>query len=230
MLLSSALFVLDQARTEKGAKNKSKGESATIPSFALLTLASLCAIMPQESSATSAKPLSIIVACASDGGIGKAGQLPWRLPGDMAYFKRITTETSASAAGEGAKLNAVIMGRKTWDSIPAKFRPLPGRVNVVLSRNPAALGLPADVLGATSLEDALAAVDNRADIEQCFCIGGAEIYKECFEHARLSKVCLATASCVLSAREHAFVLATAATLCAPACACAPVFHRRHDCM
>ena len=60
----------------------------------------------------------------------------------MAYFKRVTTEAPA------AQQNAVVMGRKTWLSIPKKFRPLPGRANVVLSRNPDAreqLDLPEDV-------------------------------------------------------------------------------------
>ena len=102
-------------------------------------------------------------------GIGKAGKLPWRLPGDLAYFKELTSKTSktSSAAAAAADLesnaaavlalarnvvasssssssspsltlpasavvNATIMGRKTWESIPAKFRPLPGRLNVVL--------------------------------------------------------------------------------------------------
>lgn len=146
--------------------------------------------MPHDAAAMPAapKPVSLIVACTGKGGIGKDGQLPWRLPGDMAYFKRVTTGGSAADAGTGEKLNAVIMGRKTWDSIPAKFRPLAGRVNVVLSRNPGALGLPADVLGATSLPAALSAVDNRADIDQCFIIGGAEVYREALELPRLCKV------------------------------------------
>ena len=58
------------------------------------------------------------------------GSLPWNLPGDLRYFKELTSRTT-----DPAKRNAVIMGRKTWESIPPKFRPLPGRVNVVLSRS-----------------------------------------------------------------------------------------------
>ena len=77
----------------------------------------------------SSKGLIVIVAATKANGIGVNGRLPWRLPGDMAYFARIT-----SNAPEGYT-NAVIMGRKTWESIPLKFRPLPKRVNLVISRN-----------------------------------------------------------------------------------------------
>lgn len=73
--------------------------------------------------------LTIIVAATKSNGIGQHGGLPWRLPKEMAYFARVT-----STAPEGRK-NAVIMGRKTWESIPANFRPLSKRLNVVISHN-----------------------------------------------------------------------------------------------
>lgn len=56
--------------------------------------------------------------------------MPWKLPGDMAYFRELTSRTA-----DPGKQNAVVMGRKTWESIPPKFRPLAGRLNVVLSRS-----------------------------------------------------------------------------------------------
>lgn len=66
--------------------------------------------------------LTLVVACARDGAIGNKGALPWNIPEDMAHFKRLTMG------------HAVIMGRKTWESIPFKYRPLSGRTNIVLTR------------------------------------------------------------------------------------------------
>jgi dihydrofolate reductase len=74
--------------------------------------------------------LTLIVAATRSNGIGKGGTLPWHLPKEMAYFARVT-----SSAPEGS-INAVLMGRNTWESIPDKFRPLRKRMNVVISRNP----------------------------------------------------------------------------------------------
>ena len=113
---------------------------------------------------------SVIVAADQARGIGRAGDLPWRLPGDMAYYKRTT-----STAPEG-KQNAVIMGRKTFESIPPKFRPLRGRINVVLSRDPAYSS--EGVLHAQALDQALGALERRADVAQLFVVGGAELYRE----------------------------------------------------
>lgn len=73
--------------------------------------------------------LTIVVAATISNGIGRAATLPWRLPKEMSFFRQIT-----SAAPEGS-MNAVVMGRATWESIPKKFRPLPKRLNVVISRN-----------------------------------------------------------------------------------------------
>ncbi|KAJ1479378.1 thymidylate synthase-domain-containing protein [Baffinella frigidus] len=134
------------------------------------------------------KSVEMIVACTAQGGIGKDGQLPWKLAGDMAYFKRVTLDTGDAPDAACARQNAVVMGRKTWDSIPAKFRPLAGRVNVVLSRSPASLQLPEGVLAASSLPAALSSLDARADVARCFIIGGAAVYAEALQMPRLSKV------------------------------------------
>ena len=69
--------------------------------------------------------LSLIAAVARNRVIGKDNQLLWHLPGDMRHFRETT------------RGKPVIMGRKTWESLPEKFRPLPGRQNIVVSRNPA---------------------------------------------------------------------------------------------
>lgn len=76
------------------------------------------------------RPVDVIVAATPAGGIGAGGALPWHLPSDMALFKAVTSRTR-----DPTLQNAVIMGRKTWASIPPKFRPLKGRLNVVLSGN-----------------------------------------------------------------------------------------------
>ena len=67
-------------------------------------------------------PLHLILARATNGVIGHQNQIPWQLPEDMAHFRQLTMG------------HPVIMGRKTWDSLPARFRPLPGRRNIVVTR------------------------------------------------------------------------------------------------
>lgn len=155
---------------------------------------SIAAVSPSSSRSF----IVIVAATAGSLGIGKNGALPWRLAADMAYFKRCTSTptTSAAPASTTGKINAVIMGRKTWQSIPERFRPLQGRCNVVLSRNPKArddLGLPEDVLLAGSLTEALgvlssaaaAAPGTTAEVDKVFVIGGGSVYTE----AVASKLC-----------------------------------------
>jgi hypothetical protein len=113
-----------------------------ISSRIVVVVVALLSFAEMANSVQHAKPIIAIVACTRDGGIGKEGTLPWKLPGDMAYFKRVTLDTEDVP---GAR-NAVIMGRKTWESIPNSFRPLPGRLNVVLSRNPKSINLPDGVV------------------------------------------------------------------------------------
>lgn len=101
--------------------------------------------------------LSAIVAVADNGVIGKDGQLPWRLPADLAWFKRQTLG------------KPVLMGRKTFESIG---KPLPGRLNVVLTSGPT----PPGCLGAASLEEALA-LPELAAAPEVMVIGGARVYE-----------------------------------------------------
>jgi len=121
------------------------------------------------------RPFDCVVATDAAGGIGRDNALPWpRLKEDLRFLKRIT-----STAPEG-KRNAVVMGRLTWQSVPAAMQPLPGRLNVVISR--AAPPLPDGVLAATSLEGALEACAAQEDVDAVFVIGGGQIYRQAFDH------------------------------------------------
>jgi dihydrofolate reductase len=99
--------------------------------------------------------VGLIWAQSATGVIGRAGDIPWRLPEDMSRFKKLTMG------------HTVVMGRRTWESLPARVRPLPGRRNVVLTRQADYMAEGAAVV--TSLDDALAQGD-------VWVIGGAEIY------------------------------------------------------
>jgi len=135
-----------------------------------------------------AAPISVIVATTQKGGIGKDGTLPWKLPGDMAHFKKVTTATTPG------KTNAVIMGRKTWESIPENFRPLSDRVNVVLSKSSTdpsfTSRFPEGVLLASSVDNALSQLAARSDISEIFAIGGESVYKEVIEMPSCSRIFL----------------------------------------
>ena len=116
------------------------------------------------------KPIKLIVATDQNGGVGINNQLPWSFRSDMQHFKLTTTRTL-----DKNKQNAVIMGRKTWESIPAKFSPLPGRLNVVISRQPK-LDLPEGVLHFTDPIQAIDKLQSNNSIESIFCTGGAQLY------------------------------------------------------
>jgi dihydrofolate reductase len=119
--------------------------------------------------------LNLIYASARNGVIGNQGTLPWHLPEDLSHFKRMTLGCP------------VIMGRKTWDSIPLKFRPLPGRTNVVVTRQS---DWRADgALPANNMLDALSICEHMSVIlepspEQVWVIGGAQIYAEALPLAK----------------------------------------------
>jgi dihydrofolate reductase len=107
--------------------------------------------------------ISLIVARARDGAIGRKGALPWRITEDLKYFKRLTVG------------KPVVMGRKTWDSIG---RPLPGRHNIVVTRNKAWQATGATVVA--NLAEAIAATGLDTDVRapEIMIIGGGEIYAQ----------------------------------------------------
>ncbi|MCF8610851.1 dihydrofolate reductase [Gordonia sp. HY285] len=116
--------------------------------------------------------VSLVWAQDLAGAIGKANAIPWRVPEDMARFKALT--------GTGS----VIMGRKTWESLPAKFRPLPGRRNVVVTRNRAFDASGAEIV--PGVREALDLVGGVASI-----MGGGEIYAAAMEfatHLRITEI------------------------------------------
>lgn len=110
---------------------------------------------------TASRPrLHLIWAQTASGVIGKENSIPWHVPEDFAHFRNLT------------RGHAVIMGRRTWESLPEKSRPLPGRTNIVITRQP---GYTAD--GATvvaSVDEAIATLDGNA--AEAWVIGGSQIY------------------------------------------------------
>jgi len=88
---------------------------------------------------------------------------------------------------EPGKVNAVIMGRKTWDSIPERFRPLQGRTNVVLTRSSHRI-FPQDVVVANSLQDATQKLETLKNLGSIFVIGGQQIYKQAMDEGIIDKI------------------------------------------
>ncbi|MEK9726858.1 MAG: dihydrofolate reductase [Candidatus Margulisiibacteriota bacterium] len=113
----------------------------------------------------------IVVAHDLNHGIGINNQLPWHSKVDMMHFKTLTT-------GINGQNNAVIMGRKTWESIPEKFRPLPDRTNIVLSKSTQCIE---NAMAAASFEQALTLAESH---DRIFVIGGSQIYEEAIAHPK----------------------------------------------
>jgi dihydrofolate reductase len=110
--------------------------------------------------------VALVAAVARGGVIGRDGGIPWRLPEDMVRFRELTMG------------HPVVMGRRTWESLPDQFRPLPGRGNVVVTRNPDWSAQGAD--RAASMEDALRLLESEPEV---FVIGGGEIYAAALPYA-----------------------------------------------
>lgn len=107
--------------------------------------------------------IGVVWAQAANRVVGRENSIPWRLPEDLAHFRELTTGST------------VVMGRRTWDSLPPRFRPLPDRVNVVLSRS---ADFAAD--GATVVSSIDEALDRSGDI---WVIGGATVWAEALPYA-----------------------------------------------
>lgn len=116
---------------------------------------------------------SAIVAVADNGTIGRDGDLPWHLPDDMKYFQRITMG------------HPVITGRKNYESIPPKYRPLKGRLNIVVTRN-ADYEAPSAVV-VTSLADALERA-GQEPVDEVFVIGGGQIFGEALQNDLIDRL------------------------------------------
>lgn len=115
--------------------------------------------------------IGLVWAEAHGGVIGAGGTMPWHVPEDLAHFKAVTM---------GAP---VVMGRRTWESFPDRFRPLPGRRNIVVTRNDEWGDAGAE--RAESLDDALATV---AGSDTVWIIGGGELFREAIGRADLLEV------------------------------------------
>lgn len=119
---------------------------------------------------TAAPQLGLIWAESEGGVIGLQGVMPWHLPEDLAHFKQLTSSSP------------VIMGRKTWESLPPRFRPLPGRRNIVVTRQQSWAADGAEVAHSVAEALSLAGADTSGP-ESVWVIGGAEIFSSVMEQA-----------------------------------------------
>ena len=163
--------------------------------------------------------LTLIVAATRTLGVGYRGALPWPpIKQEMAYFTRVTKRCRSCPEGSKSRhTNAVIMGRKTWESIPERFRPLKDRVNVVISRKQDALGFGRGPEGVSSkgeevgeetalvvpsLEVAISTLQSRYPpcsslssnspirLDSLFIIGGAQIYAQALKLSSCKRILL----------------------------------------
>ena len=112
--------------------------------------------------------MNLVVACDLDGGIAKDGSIPWRVPDDLKNFRQLTKR---------GKKNAVIMGRKTWESLPGELK---GRRNIVLSRR--------KIEGAECYTNIFEAEEAAKGCDNVWCIGGAEVYRQFLEMDRIQEI------------------------------------------
>lgn len=132
--------------------------------------------------------ITAIVAFDEKQNIGKNGTIPWHFSKDLINFKNYTSG------------NVCIMGRKTWESLPDKYRPLPERTNIIVSKTYCedpdgfikSFGHAPDndymTFAARSLEEAVISYENMFSFRDCFIIGGGRIYQECFDKKLIDKI------------------------------------------
>lgn len=126
--------------------------------------------------------ISLIVAYDENRVIGNKGKVPWHIPEDFKHFKQATMG------------HAVIMGRKTWESLPKKFRPLPGRLNIIMTRTNSSLIAnetvddKTTIIPASGLQEAVFFADKYGSGEKIWVIGGAEIYKMALDYRVVSEI------------------------------------------
>lgn len=129
-------------------------------------------------------PFSIVVAMDEKRGIGQEGKLPWHLPGELKYFRELTVKTK-----NPNKRNIVVMGRTTWESLPEKYRPLPNRINIILSSS---IKLDVKDCYVKNSFEALFKFLNepflKETFESVFIIGGASIYKQAIQLPNCEKL------------------------------------------
>lgn len=132
---------------------------------------------------------SIIIATDSKNWIWKNNSLVWKIPSDMRYFKELTSNTK-----DLSKLNAVIMWRKTWESIPGKFRPLQDRINCILSTTLKSESINSQIddftLYFNSLEHCLNELSKKDNLENIFIIWWAVLYNSLLDSPLLDKIYL----------------------------------------
>lgn len=125
---------------------------------------------------------AIIVACDNKGGIGKNNTIPWRISEDLKYFRLITSDAQPNM------INAVIMGRKTWESIGSK--PLKNRINIIISNslteNTRIFDTPTFIV--KSLNHAYLKLKENHAIDKVFIIGGGQLYREAIYDYRYTKI------------------------------------------
>ncbi|KAL3083394.1 hypothetical protein niasHS_011196 [Heterodera schachtii] len=131
--------------------------------------------------------MNIIAALDANCGIGRSNALPWHLPEEYAHFIRVTTQTT-----DPRKRNSVLMGRKCWESIPKKFKPLKGRLNIVLSQTMAPQ-INDQMIVAKQLDEVFAILNDepfKDTVETIWNVGGHDIYALGLQHPSLHKVVL----------------------------------------